>query len=119
MKLRLYLDEDTIRAGLVQALRSYKVDVATVYESEKLGDSDEQQLRYASTQERAIYTFNRKDFMALHTNWLEAGRAHAGIIIGQQQRFGIGEQARRLVKLVDTVSAEEMRDRVEFLSAWG
>ena len=47
------------------------------------------------------------------------GMHHAGIILAQQQRYNIGEQMRRLLKLVGTKSAEKMRDHIEFLSAWG
>jgi hypothetical protein len=40
------------------------------------------------------------------------------IILGQQN-YSIGEQMRRLLRLISTKSAEEMRNQVEFLSAWG
>jgi hypothetical protein len=30
----------------------------------------------------------------------------------------VGEQMRRLLKLIATKSAEEMKDKIEFLSAW-
>jgi hypothetical protein len=36
----------------------------------------------------------------------------------QKQRYSVGEQMRRLLKLIAPVSAEEMINRVEFLSAW-
>jgi hypothetical protein len=35
-----------------------------------------------------------------------------------QQRYSVGEQMRRLLRLIDTLTAEEMRNRIEFLSAW-
>lgn len=119
MKLRLYLDEDTAGGNLVQALRATEADFVTVYQAGQSGHSDEQQLTYATQEGRVIYTFNRRDFMALHIDWLMSGQSHRGIIIGQQQRFSVGEQARRLLRIVDELSTEEMKDRVEFLSAWG
>jgi hypothetical protein len=45
-------------------------------------------------------------------------RPHAGIIVAPQQRYAVGEELRRLLRLIGTVSAEEMQNRVEFLSAW-
>lgn len=36
-----------------------------------------------------------------------------------RQRYSVGEQARRLLKLIATNSAEEMRNQVEFVSVWG
>ena len=47
------------------------------------------------------------------------GTSHAGIILSRQQPYSVGEQMRRLLKLIATKSAEAMRSRVEFLNAWG
>jgi hypothetical protein len=49
---------------------------------------------------------------------MQAGESRAGIILAVQQRYSVGEQMRRLLRLIDTLTAEEMRDRIEFLSAW-
>jgi hypothetical protein len=119
MRVRLYVDEDAMDSDLVSALHLRGVDVTTVLDERKQGQTDEQQLRFAAEQGRAIYTFNQMDYMALHSGFLEQGLSHAGIIIAPQSRYSVGEQMRRLVHLVDTRSAEEMTDRVEFLSAWG
>lgn len=42
----------------------------------------------------------------------------SGIILSTQQQYSVGEQMRRLLKLIRQVTAEEMTDRVEFLSKW-
>ncbi len=44
---------------------------------------------------------------------------HAGIILARQRQYSVGEQMRRLLKLVGAMSAEDMQDRLEFLSDWG
>jgi hypothetical protein len=106
-------------SDLVSALRLRGVDVTTVRDEQRQGQTDEQQLRFATEEGRAIYTFNQKDFVALHSSFLQQGISHAGIIIAPKVRYSVGEQMRRLVHLVDTLSAEEMTGRVEFLSAWG
>jgi Tfp pilus assembly protein PilZ len=54
----------------------------------------------------------------LYSNLMRAGENHAGLILAVQQRYSVGEQMRRLLRLIDTLKAEEMRDRIEFLSAW-
>jgi hypothetical protein len=69
-------------------------------------------------QGRVLYTFNVGDFYRLHTAFLKQGKSHAGIILARQQRYPVGEQMRRLLKLIAAKSAEEMKNRVEFLSAW-
>jgi hypothetical protein len=76
-------------------------------------------LDYATSQGRALYSFNIGDYVALHTEYVAQGKHHAGIILAQQRRFSLGEQMRRLLKIVGSKSAEEMQDQVEFLSAWG
>jgi hypothetical protein len=49
---------------------------------------------------------------------MAAGGEHAGLILTQQHRFTLGEHLRRLLRLAATISAEEMRNRLEFLSSW-
>ncbi len=114
--IRLYLDEDSMRASLLRALRARQVDVVTVAEADLMGSSDEEQLAYASAQARTIFTFNRGDFARLHKAWLNAGRPHAGIVVSDQLETGI--VVRRLLKLLAARSAEEMRNQFEYLSNW-
>lgn len=119
MKISLCLDEDARDNGLFRALRSRGVDVITVREADRLGYSDLEQLEWAAIEGRVIYTFNRRDFFQLHTAFLTQGRNHAGIILAPQQHYSVGEQMRRLLNLIETKSAEEMQNQIEFLSAWG
>lgn len=119
MRISLYLDEDSRSNSLVHALRSRGVDVTTAREAQMLGCTDLEQLVWAIANERVLYSFNIGDFFHLHSAVLAQGKSHAGIILAQQQLYSIGEQMRRLLKLIATRSAEEMIDQVEFLSAWG
>jgi len=118
MRIRLYLDEDSMRRGLVQALRLRYFDVTTPYEAGLLAEPDAAQLEWATTHQRVLFSYNRRDFYRLHAEWMEEGRDHCGIILASQGRFSIGEQVRRLVRIAQILSAENMRNRVEFLSAW-
>ena len=43
---------------------------------------------------------------------------HAGMILASQQRFSVGEQLRRLLRLGATVTPATMRNHVEFLADW-
>ena len=45
-----YLDEDTINAALVKALRNANLNVVTVADADRLGYSDEEQLIWATEQ---------------------------------------------------------------------
>jgi hypothetical protein len=118
MRIRLYLDEDSMDRALVRALRAREVDVLSAIEAGLIARPDSQHLSYASDQDRALFTYNVGDFCSLHDLLIREGQRHAGIICAQQQSYTIGETLRRLLHLIGTISAEEMRNRVEFLSRW-
>ena len=61
------------------------------------------------------YTLNVDDFCRLHSEHLSDGKEHAGIIVIPRQRYSIGEKIRHLMDLINSVTAEEMRNRLEFL----
>ncbi len=117
MRIRLYFDEDSARHSLARELRFRGADVLTAIETEMAQKTDEEQLEWAAANSRVVYSFNRGDFYGMHTAWLKAGRSHCGIILSRQG-LSVGEQMRRLLRLIDTLTAEEMRNHVEFLSAW-
>ncbi len=93
MTIRLYLDEDSMRQALVQALRARGVDVITALEADMLERADEGHLDYATAQGRVWYSFNVGDFYDLHTAFMGRGKSHAGMILVRQQRYSVGEQA--------------------------
>jgi hypothetical protein len=113
------MDEDSMDSDLVRALRMRGVDVLSAHDIGMIGQPDAEHLSFAVADGRALYSFNVADFMRLHHARLAEGAHHAGLILGQQQRYSVGEQMRRLLRLVGTKSVERMRDSVEFLSAWG
>ncbi len=116
--LRLYLDEDSIRAGLVRALGREAFDVVTAAEVKNRGRNDAEQLGAATAEGRVFLTANVRDFSRLHTTLVSAGGHHAGIIFLSLQRTPIGVQVGALRSLAESRSAEQMRDRVGFLANW-
>ena len=66
-----------------------------------------------------LYSFNVRDYCRLHDEFLAQTKSHAGIVLAKQQTYSVGEQLRRLLKLIATKSAAGMKDRIEFLSDWG
>jgi hypothetical protein len=101
--------------ALVDGLRDRNVDVMTALEADLIGSTDREQLDYAIQHERAIYSLNVSDFARLHKEYLDAGLEHFGIVLIPKQRYDIGEKIRRLVDLVHSTSAEEMRHQIRFL----
>lgn len=118
MQIRLLIDEDAASRAVAHNLRLRDIDVVTVVEMVRDGLADELQLDYAQSEGQVIYTFNQRDFFRLHCEYLTKGQPHAGIICGEQQRYSIGEQIRRLLRLFNAKTAEEMQNNIEFLSDW-
>jgi predicted nuclease of predicted toxin-antitoxin system len=107
--IRFHLDENCdprIAAGLIL----HGVDVTTTPEAGLLHASDEAQLAYAFTQERAIVTQD-PDFLRI----VAAGRETPGIAFYFDQSRSIGQIIRALLLVWEVYELEEMRNRVEFL----
>jgi len=117
-KIRLYIDEDSMDEDFIQALKSRNVDVLTVADVGMLTRSDQEQLNWARENGRVIFSFNTRDFYQLHTTLLEKGLSHAGIILAPQQRYGIGDLMRGVLKLINTKSSAQMQGQLEFISNW-
>ena len=83
------------------------------------GMADDQHLEFAASQGLVLFSYNIGDYAELVTKFFEQGITHAGIVLVEQYAFDVGEQMRRLVKLSNTLSNEEMENRLEFLNAWG
>ena len=112
----LYLDEDTQSDALIAALRSRGINLLTTSEAGMAKRTDDDQLRFAASNKRVIITCNIADFARLHAQWLNAGLAHNGIILIHQQKWGSGELARRIIRLLTDPPGKDMRNRLEFVS---
>ena len=118
MTIRLYFDEDSMWHALIIALRARGVDVQTALEATMIERADEAHLAFATAQGRVLCSFNVGDFYRLHTSYMAQHTSHTGIVLARQQQYSVGEYMRRLLRLMAHLTAEEMHNRVEFLSAW-
>jgi hypothetical protein len=109
----LYIDED-ITHKLAKALRERGFDAIAAYEAGNIGIPDPVHLEFAASQRRALLTCNAKDFSPLFDEWWEAGKEHYGIIVSDQLEFG--EMLRRVLNLLDSVTAGEMRNNYKNLA---
>ena len=117
--IRLYIDEDAMHGAFILGLKARNVDVVTATDATMINREDDDHLMAATGLGRALYSYNGCDYQRLHGEWLAAGRSHAGIILAAQQRYSVGEEIRRIIRLISQVSTEQMRDRVEYLGHWG
>ena len=93
----LYIDEDAMDGDTIKGLRLRGFDVLTASEARTQGFEDHQQLSFATEVNRVLMTFNKVDFQSIHTEWVSVGQLHAGLVIGRQQQFAVGEFVRRFV----------------------
>lgn len=115
MNCRFYLDED-VNVLLEQVLINRGADVISTLKAGNTGNKDEEQLIYAKNENRIIITHNIRDFVMLHKIFLKNNRSHSGIIVTDQ--LPIGVLLKRAMKLWFTLDANDMENRIEFLSNW-
>jgi len=111
----LYTDED-VTTDLAPALRWRGYTAQNTVEADNTARSDAAQLTYATEQGMTILTYNAQDFIPLARAWYATGREHAGIILSEQfSQRQFGELLRRVLRLLDSLSADEMYNRIVFL----
>ena len=116
MTPRLYLDEDVV-PELARMLRSHGHDAISAHEVGGLQLTDPEQLERASNDGRTLLTYNYHDFLRINEEWFIAGRSHAGIVISYRQyaRSELGTLSRAAVVLLESLTAEDLRDSVAVL----
>jgi hypothetical protein len=114
-KLSFCLDEN-IRTALAGSLTTREIDVLTTQQGGNIGVEDIAELTYAAEKMRTIFSYNRRDFVMIHYEWMKIGRPHAGIILSDQLPIGI--ILRRLMRLYYAVNREDMKNRLEYLGTW-
>lgn len=75
---------------------------------------DSEHLACAARQGRAILTYNSKDYAPLFDQYWWAGREHYGIIVSKQ--LPVGELLYRVLRFLNTVTADEMRNNYKNLA---
>jgi predicted nuclease of predicted toxin-antitoxin system len=110
--VELYLDED-VDVLLADLVRARGFTVVTTRDANQLGADDAAQLAYAASRQKTFMTHNRADFEALAQTYFSSGQPHWGIIIAV--RRDPYELARRLLVMLNRVSAEEMRNQLRYI----
>lgn len=97
--MRRLLDEQLSPEIAVQLQRRGH-DVLSVAEAGVRGQEDAGLLTWASSQQRAVFTNNIRDFGPLHANYLSGSATHYGIILLPSSKFSL-----RMDSLGEVVSA--------------
>ena len=107
--VRFYLDEN-VPVAVAGQLQLHGIEAVTVRGLGVRGDSDESHLARATQMGYVLCSYDT-DFVAL----AKSGVSHAGIVIGRRRKHATGDWVKGLERLHAVLSAEEMRNRVEYL----
>jgi predicted nuclease of predicted toxin-antitoxin system len=110
---KLHLNEN-LSPRFAEQLRRQGFDVTSTQEAEMLAASDEEQLAHACAEQRAILTFNVGDFVALHHQYIASGKEHWGIVLSSREAIGVLLQ--RILRLLNSVAAEELKNQFRWLN---
>lgn len=110
--IELYLDED-VNVLVAELLRGRGFVAITTRDANLLQNSDSEQLAYAVSERKAFLTHNRADFEALAQEYADAGKKHYGIILAT--RHPPYELVRRLMRILNHVTADEMEDQIRYI----
>ena len=110
---KLYLDEH-LSPRLAVQLRNHGFDVLSCRDVAMLAKSDDEQLAFAADEQRALVTFNFRDFMVLYNSYLANEKEHFGIIFSTEESTGV--LLHRLLKLLNSISAEELKNQIRWLN---
>lgn len=109
---KLLLDEH-IWTYLATLLRKQGFDVTHVTEIGLAETPDEKIMEYAASKRMAIVTFNIKHFIPLTIQYFDDGKDHYGVVISKE--LSHGELQRRVTKLLESVTADELMNSVRYL----
>jgi predicted nuclease of predicted toxin-antitoxin system len=110
--IAIYTDAD-VSLELADQLRARGYDAVSALEVGNYRLLDHEQLDYAISQRRAILTFNTKHFKPLFESFWHQNKDHYGIILSDQ--IELGELLRRTLKLLNAISADEMKNNIKYL----
>ena len=110
--IQCYLDED-VDVLVAELLRAYGYVATTAHEAENLGATDTEQLEFAASHQWALLTHNRVHFEQLAEQYFSSGQQHSGIIIAV--RRSPHEIVRRVLLILDQVTADEMDNQVRYI----
>jgi predicted nuclease of predicted toxin-antitoxin system len=113
MPPKLHLNEN-LSPRLAEQLRQHGFDVTATAEKDMIETDDDTQLAFAASERRAIVTLNHKDFAVLHAEYIGAGRDHWGIVLSTEEPMNV--MRHRLLKLLNTLTADNLKNQVRWLN---
>jgi hypothetical protein len=111
-----FLMDHHIHLAITEGLRRRGIDVLTAFEDGRSEASDEDLLVRATFLER-VFVSQDQDLLPITIAWQRTSREFAGVAFGIQEDLDIGGTIEYLELISHAMSADEMRNRVEYIPA--
>ncbi len=110
---KLHLNEH-LSPRLAEQLSKYGFEVTSTVGKGMIEADDDEQLAFAASNQRAIVSFNHKDFAVLHAQYMAEGKEHWGIILSTEENMRV--MRHRLLRLLNSLTAEELKNQMRWLN---
>ncbi|MBI5788954.1 MAG: DUF5615 family PIN-like protein [Candidatus Schekmanbacteria bacterium] len=112
-RLKIYIDENVdIRIAI--GLRKRGIEAFSAIEEGTIGTADLEHFNHAATKQAVIFTHDHH-FVEIAGTFLKKGKDFWGVIFTEMHKLSMGECIKRLALYADILSAEEMKNQIEFL----
>jgi len=108
-QIKFHLDENANNA-IAEGLKRRGIDVTISVQVNLISASDDEQLTFAHSQGRVIFTQDR-DFLELHYSGIE----HSGIVYCIKGSKTIGEILRQLILIWEILEPEDILGKLEYI----
>lgn len=112
-KLKIYTDEN-VDVRVAEGLKRRGVHAFSALEKKMIGTADRDQFHYAADTQAIFFTHDHH-FFEIATGLTAEGKDHWGVIFVEMNKLSIGECIKRLALYAELLTAEEMKNIVEFL----
>lgn len=105
-----------MRNAVANGLREHGADILTAHDAGRCGFSDEEQIRFATTEGRAVVTHDI-DYVVWSADFQRRGEGFAGIVYCDPAKYLYhpGRLMTDLLILHGVFTADDLRDRLEYL----
>jgi len=112
-RLKIYTDEN-VDVRVAEGLKRRGVHAFSALEKKMTGATDRDQFHYAVDSQAVFFTHDHH-FLEIATALTSEGKEHWGVIFVEMNKLSIGECIKRLALYAELLTADEMKNVIEFL----
>lgn len=112
-RLKIYTDEN-VDVRVAEGLRIRGVKAFSAIERGLIGKADIEHFKYSAELQAVIFTHDHH-FLQIAKKLTDEGKEYRGVIFAEMNRLTVGECIKRLALYAEVLSAEEMKNQIEFL----